>query len=171
MRPRNVLLAMIIAVAVTPTAAMGDSEAIRDPNDARGLLDIATASHGHDGRSLVHEVTMHEKWRSRTLGRNTDWITIFVDIRRAEDRYFGFERTIAFRYRAGKLKAFLYKHGADELVARLRVRRPDPRTVRVWVRPDQLSRRPMDRYWWYAETTYRDCCSDLAPSGDVEHRL
>lgn len=181
-RPIVFVLLVALALSVTPLAPVhADKERRRDGNDARGPLDIARISHGHrttsDGRDLlVHSIRLHEAWPVKKL-RHRGFANVYFELRGHPGN--PPERTLQIEYSKGRLVAHMYDSLGDppRLVRRVRVRRPDWRSVRV-VFPKSLLRKGLERYKWNVVTfvegghelcSRRGGCTDWAP--DLSRRL
>lgn len=171
-----------LIVVVAATALVGSGLAVRadeatwsDPKDMDWGLDIATVSRGHAewdvGRRLVHTISTHERWRSRSLDPRC---ATGFGIRIRDN-----DRSIQIYYNRGRLRSRV-ENRRGELVGRVRVQRPDRRSVRVWVRPRLLGDIG-DSYEWFAASSTADCSckdnaacpavSDRAPNrGTIRHR-
>ena len=177
MRARIVLLLVAtLALSAAPIASVrADRARHRDRNDARGPLDVAAISHRHrttsEGRDLlVHTIRLHEAWPVKKL-RHRGFANVYFEL----PGHPGSppERALQIEYESGRLVAHMYDSQGDppRLVRRVRLNRPDWRTVRV-VFTKSLLRKGLERYKWNAVTfvegghelcSRRGGCADWAP--------
>jgi hypothetical protein len=91
-----------------------------------GRLDIASAGHGHFGRSsLVHRISTHRAWQP-SIFRQGGQISFYV----TTDGDAAWERRIDLGLRSGKLTAFV-RNGRGRLVGRGTATRPNGKSARI----------------------------------------
>lgn len=174
--------AVVVASTLLSVPAAADRDDLRDRKDA-GAQDIRSISHGH-GRAtagrVIHTIVSARRWSSKRLScpsyqecRST--LRVFI----STDRDGWYERDIFFMWRDERLRALIYRYTADkdcgslqdptcedrnELLGRLRVWRPSPRSIRFAIPLDLLGARGRDSYAWQAWFWYRrsDPCPRLS---------
>jgi hypothetical protein len=178
---------LIFGCAVSLMGSLVSADTVRGPDgdDIKGPLDIAWIKHSHrstkdGGQRLVHTIRLYERWPVKRL-RHQGFINVFFDLR--GNRYWRPERAVYISFEDGKLRAELVNFAADppQFVRRLRLRRPDGRTVKFALRKSDLRRRSFPNYRWQAvsfiEEDHPLCgrpggCDDQAPnSGYLCHDL
>ena len=177
--PAVVIAALLLASGAT--SALADGKRVRDRNDTRGVLDIATVSHGHrrtstGERRLVHTIRLREAWPVKKLGHEA-FALIYFELKGNPDS--PPERTVQIEYEKGRLVARMFDLLVDPSrhLGRVALWRPDWRTLRVSF-PKSLLREGLQRYKWNAVTFVEKgrgvCprtggCVDWAP--DTKRRL
>lgn len=166
-------IALLVVVGGLDPAAAGYRR-VQDPDDLEARVDVKWASHGHlkEGGALRHALGTHARWRSRAL--RSYRVRIDFDL----DKDAAAERQLRVRYKDGRLRAAMYRGEFFdvEVQGRVRVRRPNRRSMWVAFAPDLL-RKDLARYRWsvlvYARGTCPGSCpADSAPDrGWVKHRL
>ena len=183
--------ALVMAFAAPAGADRGVE---RDPNDARGPLDIARIVHKHspnDEDAFIHKIVMQTAWDEAILEdgvrleRNI-WVTFDVRQRVGSECVSCItEREVLIDVVNGRLRATLLNHLGDppKKLARLPVWRPDRRTVAFAVTRSQLRKSDYSFYEWGAMSIYqrrghdhctgRDACFDRVPRRNrlIRHQL
>jgi hypothetical protein len=115
-------------------------------------LDIASIGHGHDARGrLVHRVTMQESWRLRALRPRRGELALLFDLDgKIVDGHPEFERAVVIWAGGGRLHAEM-RTPRNRVLGRVKVWRPNNRTVKVAFRK-ALLRRGLAEYHWFART-------------------
>jgi hypothetical protein len=136
-----------------------------------GRLDIASAGHGHSGRSsLVHRLAMHRAWQPSIL-RQGGQIRFYV----TTDGDAAWERRVDLGVRRGTLTAFV-RNGRGRLVGRGTVTRPNRRSARITFARSLLGRNVHHTEWLaFAGVSCKgkyNLCGDRTPrSSLVVHHL
>ena len=121
-------LCLIVPMLIVPPAG-ANRAGFSDPNDARGRLDMRRLTHGHAGSgSVVHTITMHERFSSRLL--RSGFISLRFDTNGDLSKL---ERRVLVKWRRGALRANVYNNTSGRRVGAANVRRPNRRTVRVTI--------------------------------------
>ena len=134
-------------------------------------LDIASISHGHSGKLLVHRVAMGRNWRNSLLDAgHRGQISLYFNL----DRDAAFERRLDLYLRRGKLAGVV--RAGSRRVASVAVTRPNAKTVEMRFARTSLGAGGLT-YGWFAfagiacKRQY-DRCGDRAPSPALlSHRL
>lgn len=157
-----------MATLALASGALADTRSVRDGVDERAApLDIRSIGHGHDARRrLVHRVTMREPWRLRALrpGRGELALLFDLDGKIVDGHGLEFERALVVWAGGGRLHAEM-RTPRNRVLGRVKVWRPNNRTVKVAFRK-ALLRRGLVEYHWFARTlVYRGDRSggDAAP--------
>jgi hypothetical protein len=134
-------------------------------------LDIASVSHAHSGRSVVHRVTMARKWQSNELGSGRGGqISLYFNL----DRDGALERRLDLYLRRGKAAGIM--RAGSRSVGSVSVTRPNAKTVEVRFPRTSLGAGRVT-YRWFAFAGIQckrkyDRCGDRSPNGAlVTHRL
>jgi hypothetical protein len=195
MTKRVLIVASLTTILVAFSTVAGADRGSRGDGDATsGPLDIKLTWHGHkSGGRVVHGITTYSRWRSSLL-QNKNWIAFSLD---SASGYPDGNRWLWITYsRRSRLRAGLYQpgmHPTDRFIERVKVWRPNGRTVKVALRASLLfDDRPMDHYDWNAWSSFEDpgsrgcpesdptdfpygSCQDSAPNGfgdrSIRHRL
>ena len=163
---RAAATAIVVALALA-SGALADRRTVADGVDERAApLDIASIGHGHDPRGrLVHRVTMQDSWRLRALRPRRGELALLFDLDgKLIDGHPEFERAIVIWTSGGRLRAQM-RGVRSQVLGRVKVWRPNNRTVKVAFRK-ALLRRGLAEYHWFARTlVYRGERSggDMAP--------
>lgn len=159
-----ILLAVFIAATLTPATA--DSARFTDPNDTPGKLDVKSVRHSHDGRRLIHAVGTFQRWRSRVLRGDETYIGFYLDAGTKGTRA---DRFVWVRWKRGRgLYAQIFRpltHANGDFLGPVRVSRPNRRSVRISLRPSQLSNAIRDGYRWRVTTSYEKATTE-GPCGN-----
>ncbi len=148
--------AAVVAAALSfAPGALADRRSVADEVDERAApLDIASIGHGHDARGrLVHRVAIRQPWRLRALRPGRGELALLFDV---DGRLVGghprFERALVIETRSGRLHAEMRgRRNHQRVLGRVKVWRPDNRTVKVAF-PKALLRRGLAEYHWFART-------------------
>ena len=158
------VLVVVVSVSVAiPLIAAARHTAVRDPNDARGVLDIRRAEMVGSSR---WKVTSRAGWSVKELW-DRGFTLVYVDS-------FGSSRAdyyVNVRSDGKKLRAALYRDprgGKDRKLRSVRVRHPNKSAVDVSVPMNRLRRRDSRIFGWYVLTLFsgpscRRVCLDRAP--------
>ena len=153
--------------------ASADRASKTDAEDSPGLLDIARVAHGHRDGRLVHRIRTHEPWPARRLDRDTRWIVFWISTNDRPRQPEGFERLIWIHYARGRLRGAVYQpsttdgyYGPHERVGKVRVTRPDARTVVVRFEARLLDEN-LRNYRWWAQTSWETERGPCAEDGMV----
>lgn len=146
---------MALLIGILVSSATADTARFTDPNDTPGKLDVKTVHQGHDGTRIVHTARTFRRWRSRTLSGDETYIGFYLDAgtkgRRAD-------RFVWVRWKQGRgLYAQIFRpltHANGDLLGPVRVSRPNLRSVRISLRPSQLSEGIRNGYRWRVTTSY-----------------
>lgn len=159
-----VLVAVVISALVSPAAA--DTARFTDPDDTPGKLDVKVVRHRHDGTRLLHAVRTYGRWQSRTLSGDETYIGFYLDAGTKGTRA---DRFVWVRYEKGRgLYAQVFQpgtHANGKLLGSARVSRPSRRSVRISLRPRQLSKGIRNGYRWRVTTSYEKATTE-GPCGD-----
>lgn len=177
MRTALRLLAALLTLTLLATAggATASTTKVDDGDDTLGKLDVRTATAGHDGKLLVHTLTMHERWASKALGPGTATMVFTIGKR---------TRTMNVDFRDGELFAEMCTEAADssfsECSRNIDLSRPDKKTIAVTFKK-RLLKPGLTSYRWSAFTYLNQgesgCteifCLDSVPDDreGVKHRL
>ena len=165
------LLALaFLATGIVPAGA--DQVTVHDPNDSPSAIDVERVVQGHDFAYATYRVVAHETWDSAAL--DNAHIVFAFDIDKDTD----VERRAIVEYKGGGGAQFRSRiensHGRR--IGRAVSRRPNSRSVKVWVARWQLKHAM--RYRVSVTVTTRasgDCadgCRDRVPdAGTIFHRL
>jgi hypothetical protein len=170
--------AVTVVVSLLAGIAHGDSVTVRDQRNVRSNpLDIRSASAGHRGDALTHEIRTWKRWRSRVLESRSSKpriVCVYVwRAKKASSRKPDYQ--ICATYRKGKLRGYVYEAASKHrLSARVTVRRLDRRSVSFTFGPELIG--DPRSYRWQAVTgftgkgcprdpPYRYGCDDSAPTG------
>ena len=164
-----------LLLVALPSAAGAGTRSVTDADDTRGRLDVASATHGHDGRALVHTVRMQRRWASSVLDEGV--VTLLF---RISGRY----RTLDVHHRDGRLTGRICTENAvgddSDCSRQVVLSRPDRRTLSVTLARRLLQ--PLLRSYSWQVVTLLDngegrcpetVCLDQLPDDDawVKHRL
>jgi hypothetical protein len=158
-----------------PVAAAASTRTVTDGDDATGRLDVAAATHGHDGQLLVHTVRMQRRWPSAALAEGS--VTIVF---RMGDRY----RTLEIEHRraglVGELCTETPRGALRDCTREVALTRPDRFTLQVTLARNLLSKQ-LASYQWRVVTLLDNgeagctetVCLDQVRNDDrwVRHRL
>ena len=149
------VLSVTLLVGTFSSPGSADTARFTDPNDTPGKLDVRDAHQEHDDRRLVHNVRTFRRWRSRALRGDETYIGFYLDAGTKGSRA---DRFIWVRWKKGRgLYAQIFRpltHANGDLLGPVRVSRPNRRSVRISIRPAQLSKRIRDGYRWRVTTSY-----------------
>lgn len=159
-----------------PGAASASTRTVTDADDATGRLDVAAATHGHDGRLVEHTIRMQRRWPSTVLEEGG--VTIVF---RMGDRY----RTLEIEHRRGELVGEICTEtprGSLRSCTRdVGLARPDRFTLQVTLASRLLKKQPLSSYEWRIVTLLDNgesgctetVCLDQVRDDDrwVRHRL
>jgi hypothetical protein len=155
--------ALAAALTFAPTGASAHSDAIDDPNDTAGALDIRSAGvrHLHSGRVVVHHVQTFGDWSVGTLGDDSFFV-ILIDNAGTKR---SFERcAFAFRSRRGLRGALTNCRG--NYITGLGVDKVGADAVDI-----KIDAKLGSSYRWAAQTVFaassgacRSSCVDAAPN-------
>lgn len=174
------LIGSLLVMVLMMAPATADTQAFPDPDDTAGRLDIVSLRHGHSDNGLWHSLTMQRAWHGRALRGQGSYLYIWFSTDN-EDAYA--ERRIWIDFRDGRLIAGVEHY--DEIsdgagvspIRRLRLIRPNRKTVKVFFRSRDLGR-GVTSYKWSAFSSYRHpdreaCgrCFDEAPEGAGRGRI
>lgn len=161
---------MLLVIAILSGALVGpvraDTARFTDPEDTPGKLDVKAVRQAHDGARLVHSVHTYRRWRSTALSGDETYIGFHLDA--------GTKGTRADRFvwvrqkRRGGLYAEIFRpltHANGERLGQVRVSRPNRRSVRILVRPSQISKAIANGYRWRVTTSFEKSTTD-GPCGD-----
>jgi hypothetical protein len=163
-------LALFLAVTSAPRA---DTRRFDDGTKARGPLDIVRISHAHrKGGKLVHTIRLRRAWPVKKL-RHQGFVHVTFELRGHDGN--PPERTLWIVYEKGRLGAHMYSTLGDppKHLSRVRLERPDWRTVRAVFPKELLRKRPLARYRWnvisFVEGRHELCprghgCRDAVPN-------
>ena len=171
---RNVIV-VIVTMLVVGVPARANEASVRDPNDARGPLDIKRIVHGHgSGGVLWHKVVMHKRWGADDL-RGEDDIRFYFS-NDGEDRFDEVHASVGRKKGTLAAWVFSYVEGGDHAGVgpskRIRFTRPNRRSIKIFFDETRLDQR--GRYAWSVGSSYRDkdsaecreSCFDYAPGHD-----
>ena len=168
------MLLVGLPVALPGTAGASTRE-VTDTDDTSGRLDVAAATHGHEGRALVHTVRMQGRWRSSVLEGGL--VTVLFKVGR---RY----RTLNVDFRDGRLVGKICTEAPDgelsDCSRDVGLNRPGRRTLQVTL-ARRLLRGGLSAYSWQVVTLLDlgegacpdTVCLDQLPDDDewVKHRV
>ena len=134
-------------------------------------LDIASVSHGHRGKLVVHRITMTRNWSNVLLSSaQRGQMSLYFNL----DRDAAFERRLDLYLRGGKAAGIM--RAGSRSVGSVTVTRPNAKTVELRFLRSALSARPVT-YRWFAfagvacKRQY-DRCGDRSPNGALlAHRV
>ena len=192
-RRRSCLVVVFLATtfAVTLFPARADQRWVRDSNDTPRRLDIRWVSHGHasDPSVLRHRVTMYADWRRWVLspegpGSMSLWFSTSGDSC-AEAHVIVDVKDGRFRARIQSYNPlFCGRHDDSGGSGNLRLipqrpRRPDARSLVVFVPADMLAEGGVDEYAWSATTyfykegtkCFQVCIDDVPDNGHERGRI
>ena len=185
---RNRLVVVLVFALLLPLVARADTRSFRDPNDARGPLDIRRVTHGHQKKGgdsfFVHTVSTHKRWGSKLLGRDATEIDLWF----STDGDGRPDRVVYINHDDGRLRASMntYENEGDSstvgFIGNVKVRRVGGRGVRVWLPVEWMSNNELDDYNWFVFSFYTadegsHCredysCFDRAPNEEsIVHSL
>jgi hypothetical protein len=171
---RQLLLAAVAFLLVMGLLLAGPAAAHNftktDPDDARGLLDLRSASVAHTSNAVVHSFRTFAGWAPRDLGRNSSGFIIGID--KNNDRQP--ERCVIVIF-ASRLRAILINCMTGRTIAQLPASKPNRTTVKVNIPKAQTGL----SYRWAVVSLYfekKPClngCVDGIPnlSGFILHDL
>lgn len=171
---RQLLLASVAFLLVMGLLSTGPAAAHNftktDPDDARGLLDLRSASVAHMSNTVVHSFRTFAGWAPRDLGRNSSGFIIGID--KNNDRQ---PERCAIVIFASRLRAILINCMTGRTTAQLPVSKPNRTTVKVIIPKTQTGL----SYRWAVISLYfekKPClkgCFDGIPnlSGFILHDL
>ena len=131
--------------------------------DRSALLDIASVSHGHRGRLLVHRLTTYRRWRLGVLALGGQ-ISFYFNV----DRDAVLERRLDLAVSKGKPYGVLRSTRNGRSLARATARRANLRTIELAFPRTRLSR--SYRWFVFAGIGCRrqyDACGDRSPGASL----
>lgn len=135
-----------------------------------GLLDLASARHGHGARGmLVHRLTWHRAWRNSLLTQGAQ-ISLYI----TTDGDAAFERRIDVGLQRGRPVAIV-RNGSGRTVGRGAVTRANLKTAQITFARSLLG--PGQHTQWFAFSGIKckgayNACGDRSPGGSlVTHHL
>ncbi len=172
---RLIVSTVTTVLLLLPGAAAASTRTETDADDATGRLDVAAATHGHDGRLLVHTIRMQRRWSSAALAKGS--VTIVF---RMGDRY----RTLEIEQRrsglVGELCTETPRGALRNCTRDVELTRPDRFTLQVTL-TGRLLGRHLSSYQWRIVTLLDNgeagctetVCLDQVRNDDrwVRHRL
>jgi Ca2+-binding RTX toxin-like protein len=165
-----VLTLALLAIGVLPAGA--DQVTVGDPDDSPSAIDVAQVVQGHYFANVLYRVVAHEKWDSAALD-NGRLVFAFNTDSDAD-----IERRAVLEYKGGAGAQFRSRveNGRGHWIGRPVFRRPNSRSVEVWIARWQLKHAM--RYRMSLTVTTKapgNCangCKDRAPDrGTIFHRL
>jgi hypothetical protein len=130
--PRQLLLAAVAFLLVMGLLSAGPASAHTftktDGNDARGLLDLRSASVSHTSRAVVHSFRTFAGWGPRDLGRSSSFFVIGID-KNNDPRQA--ERCVLVFF-SSRLRALMTNCG-NQNIGFLAVSKPNRTTVKVTI--------------------------------------
>ena len=166
----------LLLVALPGAAGAGaGTRTVTDADDTRGRLDVTSATHGHDGRALLHTVRMQRRWASSLLDDGEVTLQFRIN---------GRFRTLDVHHRDGRLVGRICTEAAAGDVSscsrQVGLSRPDRRTLSVTLASRQLGP-ALSSYSWQVVTLLDNgegrcpdtvCLDQLPDDGAwVKHRL
>jgi hypothetical protein len=187
---RKLVTPAVAALLLLPASAAADGGAFRDPDEQPfcenpddpcpdgDFMDFRRLTFGHErpARALRHGIETSKRWKTKRLG-GKHGVSIYVDFNTDDDRHM--ERGLEIRRKDGELWAGMFrgKYHRKRVPGRVRVWRPDRRSVKVRF-PKRLLGDDVDGYRWVVWRARRgvycpgSCHTDFAPNrGTYEHRL
>jgi len=176
---------LMVSVGLASTAGANDVTR-KDANDTRGRLDVSRVRHVQvtdSGKvSFLHTIRTFQPWKTRLLERDATEIDLWFSTDEDDDP----ERVVYIKSKNGHVRAEMntynsYSHGASVgFMGTIRARRPDERSVQVFVPKRWIKRRGLRGYdWWLSTNFYRKegsvCtewyrCTDSVPDkGSYRH--
>lgn len=155
MRTKSILIGVSLTALVLSGTASADTARFNDPNDTPGRLDVKAVRHAHDGARLVHSVHTYRRWKSKALSGDESYIGFYLDAGTKRARA---DRFVWVRHKTGRgLYAEIFRpgtHANGERLGKVRVSRPNRRSVRISLRESQLSSGILNGYRWRVTTSY-----------------
>ncbi len=162
---KKLALALVAIAALTPLLATARHVTVRDPNDARGLLDLRRAEMVR-GSPPKWRLNTYNRWSAAEMW-DRGFALVYVDT-------FGGARADYYalvRSNGGRLVGSLYRDRENKRDARLRSVRaghPSGSVINVSIPMSKLRRRDSRVYRWYTLTMFsgKRCkrfCFDRAP--------
>lgn len=152
---------MLVAV---PISAVADTKVVEDADDTQGVFDIASVSHGHTERLLLHTMTMYEAWENAVLADDSTYVTFTFYYGRGNFKFITVDVAPD-----GSLFAEIVRWDGETVVGYAKVWRPDDRTLQIEF-PKRALQRGLNRYSWDAHAVYRGPagseCADPHPCND-----
>jgi hypothetical protein len=177
---RPVGLGLVLAGSLLAATALADTTVVRDKRNTRAnLLDISSASAGHNGSLLQHTIRTYRTWRSKELETTRqEPRDLCVYIWRAKsDPEEQQDYQVCAHYEDGELKGSVFHvRPPRRKTGKLRVRRLDLRSITYTFEKRAIGN--PRAYQWQAIAGYtgKRCprdppfqfgCDDSAPTGDV----
>jgi hypothetical protein len=155
LRAKKVAAGTVAIIALISSTAGADTARFTDPDDTPGKLDVKVVRHAHDGRRLLHILRTYARWPSRTLSGDESYIGFYLDAGTKGTRA---DRFVWVRYKEGRgLYAQIFRpqsHANGDLLGPVRVSRPSRRSVRIALRPSQISNGIANGYRWRVTTSF-----------------
>lgn len=153
---KNLTLALAaVLVGVVVGTAQADSGALPDRDDTPGRLDVRTIRHSHDGARVVHSVRTFERWGSRALSGDESYVGFYLDAGTKGTRG---DRFVWVRYnRSRGLYGEIFRPGThpnSDRLGRVDASRTSRRSVRISLRPSDLSSQLDNGYRWRVTTSF-----------------
>lgn len=166
LRKRYLLVAIAVVGAVLVGPAKADTARFTDADDTPGQLDVKAVRHSHDGGRLVHSVHTYGRWRSRALSGEETYIGFYLNAGTKGTRA---DRFVWVRHNQRRgLYADIFRplvHANGELLGSVRVSRADRHSVRISLRPAQISKGIANGYRWRVTTSLERAAAE-GPCGD-----
>lgn len=166
MRGKTLLVLAAVAAAALMHVAAADTAGTGDRDDTPGRLDLKRVRHSHEGRRLVHSAHTYARWRSSSLAGDETYIGFYLDAGSHGTRG---DRFVWVRYEEGRgLYAEVFRplsHPNGERIGPVRVSRPNRRSVKISLKPSQISKGIANGYRWRSTTSFektsaRGACGD-----------
>lgn len=169
MRTKSILIGVSLIGLVLSGTADADTGRFNDPNDTPGKLDVKAVRHAHEGARLVHSVHTYRRWKPRALSGDESYIGFYLDAGTKGTRA---DRFVWVRHKPGRgLYAQIFRpgtHANGERLGKVRVSRPNRRSVRISLRESQLSSAILNGYRWRVTTSYEKSTTGGACGDDGE---
>lgn len=178
---RTAVLAVAMALTISPTVGYADTKTRSDPDDSPGSLDIASVSHAHGVRGLlVHTVKTFGPWENDLLEEPSTDFSLSI---RFGDRYRRYRWIVIDVAEDGTLYGVINHPRRDEILGFAHVWRISKSGFKVAFAKRDISRH-LDSYKWQVASSFHDSsssecgsdgghsitCIDVAPdSGFVRH--
>ena len=168
------MVGAIAGMAALPALASHTNQT--DPDDTRGIMDVAKVRFVHDDDSPKWTVVTYHGWRPGRL-----WDRGYVVVRLDTQGLPTSDYYVIVRSNRDRMVGTIYRdyaHARDRLIGRVPVTRPDGRSVRVVIPLRFLTFGPArTSYWWsvltlFTSGTCPQTCFDAVPdTGAVEQPL
>jgi hypothetical protein len=160
----------LVTVALIVAAAGAHDTDIRDPDDARGRLDVQQVRLAHQPGPPIWTVFTFGVWRNAEMW-DRGYIMVLLDTSGGERaEYYLLVRSVGSKVEGSLWRARAY--GPDSYLGSVPVARPSPRSASIQVGLVRLKFGPSRSiYRWWVQTVYtsetcRQTCHDRAPNGD-----